>query len=63
MSTCTHLQAITVHTAHYHDSGHPLIHSLEPGEEWTWCYEDEVAMLIPQIEGQTQLPPSPMLAG
>lgn len=28
--------------AHFHDSGHPVIRSLEPGEEWRWCYLDEV---------------------
>ncbi len=30
-------------TAHHHDTGHPLIRSIEPGEEWSWCYVDEVA--------------------
>ena len=50
-------------TAHYHASEHALIRSLEPGEDWTWCYEDEVAMRIPEIRGETQIPPSPMLAG
>ena len=50
-------------TAHYHADGHPLIRSLEPGEDWIWCYEDEVAMTIPEIHGHTQIPPSPMLAG
>lgn len=29
-------------TAHHHDSGHPIIRSVEPGEDWSWCYEDEV---------------------
>ncbi|HKI66335.1 MAG TPA: UBP-type zinc finger domain-containing protein [Solirubrobacterales bacterium] len=28
-------------TAHSHESGHPLIRSVEPGEDWTWCYVDE----------------------
>lgn len=49
-------------TAHYHETGHPLIHSLEPGESWSWCYVDEVAMLIRDIHGDTRIPPSPMLA-
>jgi len=47
-------------SAHAHDSGHPLIRSLEPGEEWSWCFVDEVALLIPGIEGETQIPPSPL---
>ena len=50
-------------TAHNRASRHPLIRSLEPGEDWSWCYEDEVAMLIPDIRGQTRIPPSPMLTG
>jgi uncharacterized UBP type Zn finger protein len=49
-------------TAHYHGAGHPLIRSLEPGEEWSWCYIDEVAMVIPDVRGHTHIPPSPMLA-
>jgi len=28
-------------TAHYHESGHPLIRSAEPNEDWAWCYLDE----------------------
>ncbi|MGB0097682.1 MAG: UBP-type zinc finger domain-containing protein [Solirubrobacteraceae bacterium] len=49
-------------TAHHHSSGHPLIRSLEPGEEWSWCYIDEVAMVIENVHGHTRIPPSPMLA-
>ena len=29
-------------TAHFHESDHPLMQSFEPGEEWLWCYVDEV---------------------
>lgn len=28
-------------TAHFRETGHPLIASLEAGESWTWCYIDE----------------------
>ena len=31
-------------TKHFHESAHPLIKSLEPGESWIWCYIDEVAL-------------------
>jgi uncharacterized UBP type Zn finger protein len=24
--------------------GHPLVRSFEPGEDWLWCYVDEVMM-------------------
>jgi uncharacterized UBP type Zn finger protein len=25
-------------TAHAHSSGHPIVQSVEPGEDWRWCY-------------------------
>jgi uncharacterized UBP type Zn finger protein len=28
-------------TAHWRATGHPLVRSMEPGEDWGWCYEDE----------------------
>ncbi|HYY70334.1 MAG TPA: UBP-type zinc finger domain-containing protein [Terriglobales bacterium] len=30
-------------TKHFHYSRHPLVRSIEPGENWVWCYVDEVA--------------------
>lgn len=27
-------------TIHYYRSDHPVIRSVEPGEEWRWCYLD-----------------------
>jgi 3-deoxy-D-manno-octulosonate 8-phosphate phosphatase KdsC-like HAD superfamily phosphatase len=27
-------------TAHFHQTGHPVVASGEPGEHWLWCYED-----------------------
>ncbi len=29
-------------TAHFHEVGHPVVASAEPGEQWLWCYEDEL---------------------
>lgn len=29
-------------TAHFHETGHPVIRSVEPGEDWRWCYIDQV---------------------
>jgi hypothetical protein len=26
-------------TAHAHSSGHPVIYSFEPGEDWSWSYQ------------------------
>jgi uncharacterized UBP type Zn finger protein len=48
-------------TAHARSSGHPLIRSLEPGEDWSWCYMDDVALVIPAVQGETRIPPSPLL--
>jgi uncharacterized UBP type Zn finger protein len=31
-------------TKHYHATRHPIITSLEQGEDWSWCYVDELAM-------------------
>lgn len=31
-------------TAHFHQTGHPIIQSFELGEVWMWCYVDEVAV-------------------
>ena len=45
-------------TAHAHASGHPIIRSLEPGEVWAWCYIDEVVLTVPEVTGQTRIPPS-----
>jgi low temperature requirement protein LtrA len=28
-------------TEHFHAENHPVIASLEPNENWAWCYEDE----------------------
>ena len=33
-------------TAHFHESGHPLIRSAEPEEDWIWCYVDEAAFIV-----------------
>jgi uncharacterized UBP type Zn finger protein len=48
-------------TAHSHETSHPIIRSLEPGEEWCWCYADDVAFALPQLRGTTRIPPSPLL--
>jgi uncharacterized UBP type Zn finger protein len=28
-------------TAHFTETGHPVMRSFEPGERWRWCYVDE----------------------
>jgi uncharacterized UBP type Zn finger protein len=48
-------------TAHHHATSHPIIRSLERGEEWSWCYVDEVGLLIEGVRGETRIPPAPLL--
>lgn len=31
-------------TAHHHQTGHPIIRSFEPGEDWSWCYPDSIPL-------------------
>ena len=47
-------------TGHARDAGHPLIRSLEPGETWSWCFVDEVGLMISSVQGETRIPPSPL---
>jgi len=29
-------------TKHFHATKHPVVRSFEPGENWRWCYADEI---------------------
>jgi uncharacterized UBP type Zn finger protein len=29
-------------TKHFHRTQHPVVKSFEPGEDWGWCYVDDV---------------------
>jgi len=31
-------------TKHFHRTKHPIMRSLEPGENWGWCFIDEVEL-------------------
>ena len=33
-------------TRHAKASGHPIIRSAQPGEDWSWCVVDEVAFVV-----------------
>jgi hypothetical protein len=33
-------------TAHFRETSHPIVQSFEPGEEWFWCYDDELGFEI-----------------
>lgn len=32
-------------TKHFEATGHPLMKSAEPGEDWTWCYRDRTTLV------------------
>jgi K+:H+ antiporter len=41
-------------TAHFNQTQHPLIRSLEPGEKWGWCYLDNILFeKMPRIPRRT----------
>ena len=31
---------------HAAEHGHPIVLSFEPGEDWSWCYVDEIAFVV-----------------
>jgi uncharacterized UBP type Zn finger protein len=31
---------------HAREDGHPIARSVEPGENWSWCYVDEVTFVL-----------------
>jgi uncharacterized UBP type Zn finger protein len=31
-------------TRHFRETAHAVIRSVEPGEDWRWCYVDEMAV-------------------
>jgi hypothetical protein len=56
--TCRHIgccdQSPNRHaTAHFHATGHPIVRSYEPDEDWWWCYADELGFEV------ADAPPAP----
>jgi uncharacterized UBP type Zn finger protein len=33
-------------TAHFRATEHPVMRSAEPGEDWSWCFVDQVAFRL-----------------
>jgi uncharacterized UBP type Zn finger protein len=33
-------------SAHVRESDHPIVSSLQPGEDWSYCYVDELAFIV-----------------
>ncbi len=41
-------------TKHHHQSGHPVIRSFEPGEDWAYCFPDDAyAEVLPAKAGES----------
>jgi uncharacterized UBP type Zn finger protein len=47
-------------SAHARDSAHVLVRSIQPGEDWGWCYADQVMLARLPVSGATRIPPSPL---
>ncbi|HEX2064041.1 MAG TPA: UBP-type zinc finger domain-containing protein [Acidimicrobiales bacterium] len=43
-------------TGHHRHTTHPIVRSFEPGEDWWWCYPDDLAF---EIEGFGPAPSHP----
>ena len=40
---------------HFHRTDHPIVRSVEPGENWGWCYVDEVELDLRNIRAMRGL--------
>lgn len=53
-------------TAHFHETGHPVMTSFEPGEDWFWDYRTQKGFLGPKLTPPDARPadqPAPGPAG
>ena len=49
--------------AHFHASGHAVVQSFEPGEDWFWDYEREKGVLGEPLEPPTSRPDDQSVPG
>jgi hypothetical protein len=50
-------------TAHFHATGHPIVRSFEPDEEWFWDYRAEDVVDGPELAPPTSRPLSQPVPG
>jgi hypothetical protein len=50
-------------TAHFRETGHPVVQSFEPGEDWFWDYERETGVLGPAPAPPTSRPEDQSVPG
>jgi hypothetical protein len=43
-------------TAHWKETGHPVVQSFEPGEDWFWNYATEQGLSGPELAPPTSRP-------
>jgi uncharacterized UBP type Zn finger protein len=43
-------------SAHAMSAEHPIVESYEPGEDWCWCYVDEVAFIVEDLPTLSHAP-------
>ncbi len=44
-------------TGHFHATGHPVLQSYEPGEDWLWCNVEELGFELPDQMDSPSHPP------
>ena len=44
-------------TRHAMQTGHPIIQSYEPNEDWLWCYVDDVGFEMANMKNSPSHPP------
>ena len=40
----------------WEETGHPVVQSFEPGEDWLYCFEDDVALKVEELRGSPSHP-------
>ncbi|GHD43973.1 hypothetical protein D9V29_03795 [Mycetocola manganoxydans] len=45
-------------TAHFTETGHPIMQSFEPGENWFWSYPEQKTFFGPRLAEPTSRPES-----
>jgi hypothetical protein len=50
-------------TLHWQTTGHPVVQSFEPGEDWFWNYETKEALAGPALAPPTHHPLSQPVPG
>lgn len=43
-------------SGHARQHGHLIASSFEPGEDWWWCYDDELMFFMPSLPGFSHSP-------